>query len=63
MIIKLESTPFTLDEILYNISKGKSKHFIPLIIEKVEVLETQLQAEKQRADRAEAELKKVLAKY
>ena len=59
MNIKLESTSFTLEEILYNISKGK-KHLIPLIINKVEILEAQLNLEKQRAENAESELKKYL---
>lgn len=56
MIFKIESTTFTLDEILYHISKGRN-HLKPLIVDKFAELEQKLKQANARADKAESLLK------
>lgn len=57
MIFKIESSTFTLEQILYHISKGRSNHLKLLIVDKFAELEAQLKQQTARADKAEALLK------
>ncbi len=54
MIFKIENSTFTIEEILYHISKGKS-HLSPLVIARLNELQ-------ERAEKAEKELAILTAK-